>query len=68
MPSLWTDDDDGAHPWIAASPRGAAAPPPPAPAAREDLAPARGRWARPALLAAACAAAAITGALTELLR
>ena len=68
MPTLWTDEDHGAHPWIAASPHGAVAPPAPAPAAHDDRPAATGRRARPALLAAACATAAIAGALIELLR
>ncbi len=69
MPSLWTDEDHGTHPWIAASPHGAVTPPAPAPAAHDDRPAATGGWARPALLAAAAgAAAAIAGALIELLR
>jgi hypothetical protein len=65
MPSLWTDDDHGAHPWIAGRPHGGAPARPPAATAAEPATP---RFARPAVMAAACAAAALAGALVEVLR
>ena len=71
MPSLWTDNDTGGHPWLAAPPQpGAAGPPPPPPAHAEhdDPMPAWQRFARPALMAAACVAAVLAGAAIELLR
>ena len=72
MPSLWTDNDTGAHPWLAAPPHaGAAGPPPPghsAHAAPIDRPPAWQRVARPAVMAATCVAAVLAGAAIELLR
>ena len=72
MPSLWTDNDTGGHPWLAA-------PPHPGAAARrrlrrarrgdhDDPTPAWQRFARPAVMAAACIAAVLAGAAIELLR
>ena len=73
MPSLWTDNDTGGHPWLAASPHaGAAVPPPPTPAPgrgeHDDSPPAWQRFARPALIGAACIAAVLAGAAIGLLR
>ena len=65
MPSLWTDDDRSAHPWVAARSHAAAPTAAPAPILEE---PAERRVARPALIAAACACAAIAAALVEVLR
>lgn len=64
MPSLWTDDDSGAHPWLA----GCALPASPTTSAPDEPASAPRRFARPALLAvaattAAALAAALLGAL-----
>lgn len=68
MASLWTDNDHGAHPWVAPRPRPTpAAAPPPARAAQDQPARER-RFGRPAALAVACAGAAIAGALIEVLR
>lgn len=67
MPSLWTDDDRGTHPWIATRSRDTII----ASDAAANTTPEAGgarRFARPAVLAAACAAAAIAGALIEVLR
>jgi len=66
MPSLWTDDDRGAHPWVAARPH-AAAPPAPASALGDDE-PVERPLHRARALAVACAAAAVAGALFEVLR
>ena len=63
MPSLWNDSDHSAHRWVAGRPQ--AAPPPSAHAADEP--PAERVFARPAVIAAACAAAAIAGALLQVL-
>jgi hypothetical protein len=65
MPSLWTDDDHSAHPWIAGRPHGAA---PVTTHAPDDEKSEERRFARPAVMAAACAAAAIGGALLQVLR
>ncbi|MEA2270016.1 MAG: hypothetical protein QOC64_2626 [Solirubrobacteraceae bacterium] len=66
MPSLWNDQDHSAHPWIAGGrPHGAA--PAPAPASSEDGESAERRFARPAVIAAVCVAAAIAGALAQVL-
>lgn len=63
MTSLWTDDDDSAHPWVAARP--SAAPPPPhdagdEPAARQSL--------RGVAIATAGTVAALAGAVFAVLR
>jgi hypothetical protein len=68
MASLWTDDDHSGHPWIAGRPppRDAAASNPAPIGAHDGSAPKR--FARPAAMAAACVAAALAGALIEVLR
>lgn len=71
MPSLWTDNDTGGHPWLAAPPHSGAAgpsPPPPPLAGQDNTPPAWYRFARPAVMAAACIAAVLAGAAIELLR
>ena len=70
MPSLWTDNDPGGHPWLAAAPHaGTAGPPAPPPGhAAQDGPPPAWRFARPAVMAAACIAAVTAGAAIELLR
>lgn len=70
MPSLWTDNDTGEHPWLAAPPHpGPAGPPPPAaPTRQDDDVPRAARFARPVVLAAAGTTAGLAGAAIELLR
>jgi hypothetical protein len=72
MPSLWTDNDTGGHPWLAApAPRPGAASPPPLPPAHAEPDGTPTAWqrlARPAVVAAACIAAVLAGAEIELLR
>ncbi len=70
MPSLWTDNDTGGHPWLAAPPHPGAAGPPPSPAHADHDGPTAAwqRFARPAVMTAACVAAVLAGTAIELLR
>jgi len=62
MTSLWTDDDHGAHPWVAARQL-------PAPARGDDDEPPAPRQPLKAVaIAVACAVAALAGAVFEVLR
>jgi len=65
MPNLWTDHDDGAHPWIAGRAPGAAPPPVPAEPTQE---PSTAGATRVLAFGAACVAAAVAGFVIEVLR